>query len=176
MTEFYTHVAVHSNKILFRGVNSKGERFSEYRDFSPTVFVPSAKKTEYQSLEGKFLQPFTAGDMRSMKDYIEKYSNVSGFEVYGNENWKFQYISDNFKGDVDWSLERMKVAYIDIETECESGFPNVSDPNECVNVITVKYVLGNKKETHTFGVGQFDIPNVECHVFDNEQDMLLAFV
>ncbi len=176
MTEFYTHVAVHSNKILFRGVNSKGERFSEYRDFSPTVFVPSPKKTEYQSLEGKFLQPFTAGDMRSMKDYIEKYANVSGFEVYGNENWKFQYISDNFKGDVDWSLERMKVAYIDIETECEYGFPNVSDPNESVNVITVKYVLGNKKETHTFGVGQFDVPNVECHVFDNEQDMLLAFV
>ena len=80
MTEFYTHVAVHSNKILFRGVNSKGERFSEYRDFSPTVFVPSPKRTEYQSLEGKFLQPFTAGDMRSMKDYIEKYSNVSGLK------------------------------------------------------------------------------------------------
>jgi len=176
-SEVYTHVAVYSDKILFRGVDrNTGERFSEQRQFSPTIFVTSKEDTKHKTLFGDSVKPFSPGGMKDTKEFIDKYMGVSGFDVHGNDNWKLQYISENFPGEIDWSIDQIKIAYMDIETECEYGFPNTSDPQEKINLITVKYVHGKKKYTHTFGVGVFDIDGVICHQFETEKEMLEAFV
>ena len=176
-SEVYTHVAVYSDKILFRGVDrNTGERFSEQRQFSPTIFVTSKEDTKHKTLFGDSVKPFSPGGMKDTKEFIDKYMGVSGFDVHGNDNWKLQYISENFPGEIDWSIDQVKIAYMDIETECEYGFPNTSDPQEKINLITVKYVHGKKKYTHTFGVGVFDIDGVICHQFETEKEMLEAFV
>ena len=52
--DFYTNVAVINDTILYRGFDG-GERVERREEFSPTLYVPSKKETEYKTLEGNYV-------------------------------------------------------------------------------------------------------------------------
>ena len=56
----------------------------------------------------------------------------------------------------------------DIETTCENGFPDIDDPEEQINAITMK--VGDK--VYCLGLGDFHIdkPNVESLTYTSEED------
>ena len=169
---FYTNVSLRGNKVLYRGYR-KGERVQESVDYNPTLFVPSPKTTKYKTLDGKHVEPFRPGTIRDCRDFIKQYDGVSGFELYGNTDYVYQFIGDLFKDDVEYDPSLVRIAYLDIETTCERGFPNVNNPIEQVTVITVR--VGS--ETHVFGLGDYTIDDVHahCHHFDDESDLLRQF-
>jgi DNA polymerase elongation subunit (family B) len=135
---FYTSVYEKFNKILVRGYEN-GEYFQREEDFFPTFFVKSKKESKYKTLDGLYVEPIRPGKISECKEFLKKYSTVEGFKVYGNENFKAQYISDNyFEDEIKFDIKKIRVFTIDIEVSAESGFPNVFDCAEEMLTITLQ--------------------------------------
>ena len=172
---FYTHVAVRGSKVLYRGYEN-GKRVKRAEVFNPTLFVPSRKKgSEWMTLDGRPVEPFKPGDIKDCREFIEQYKGTQGFEIFGNTDWQYQFIGERFPNDVEYDPSLMKVAFIDIETESEDGFPNIKTANERINAITVK-VNGEITVFCYKGVRSSDISGASVRVYDNEDRLLSDFV
>ena len=170
--KFYTHVAVKGSNILYRGYENDKRVMSKI-PFRPTVFVTSKKQqTEWKTLDGKLVEPYQPGTIRECNDFIKEHRGVTGFEIYGNTEWLYQYIGEEYPKKVEYDTSRMRIAYIDIETESEGGFPNIKTASERVNAITIK--VGGK--AYVFGLGKFSIPDVKCFQYEDEKSMLKDFL
>jgi DNA polymerase elongation subunit (family B) len=173
--EFYTSVHPIGDKIFIRGVEN-GKRYQRKLDFSPTLYVTSQKPSKWKTLEGTFVDEVQPGSIRETRDFIKRYDGVTGFSVYGNSNYAYQYISDNYSHDINWDMDQIKVFTVDIETSTENGFPDIKTANEEVLLITVKDL--HTKRIITFGSKSFvhgreDVIYVGCK---NEQELLSQFL
>jgi DNA polymerase elongation subunit (family B) len=173
--EFYTSVNPMGDKIFVRGIEN-GKRYQRKIDFSPTLYVNSKKPSKWKTLEGTFVDEVQPGTIKETRDFIKRYDGVQGFEVYGNTNYAYQYISDTYEGDVNWDMEQIKVFTIDIETSTENGFPDIRSANEEVLLITIKDL--QTKRIITFGSKSYvnpreDVIYVTCK---NEHALLTQFL
>jgi DNA polymerase elongation subunit (family B) len=173
--EFYTSVHPIGDRIFIRGVEN-GKRYQRKLDFSPTLYVTSKKPSKWKTLEGTFVDEVQPGSIKETRDFIKRYEGVQGFDVYGNSNYAYQYISDNYSHDVNWDMEQIKVFTIDIETSTENGFPDIKTANEEILLITVKEL--STKRIITFGSKSYvnpreDVIYVNCK---NEQNLLTQFL
>ena len=135
---FYTSVNEKFNKILVRGYDD-GKYFQIEEDFRPTLYITSNKKSKYKTLDGLNVEPIQPGTISDCKEFIKKYENVEGFTVYGNDNYKAQYISEKYPDDeVKFDIKKIRLVTIDIEVASEGGFPNVFDCAEELLVITLQ--------------------------------------
>ena len=172
--KIYTDVAVRGNSILYRGYEN-GRRVQKKIPFRPTLYVPSnGKKTTHTTLFGEFVEPFQPGNISDCREFINQYSDVSGFTVYGNTDYKYQFIGEEYPSSVDCPMEIFRVAYIDIETNCEEGFPDATVANEEIIAITVR--MG--PNICTFGLGAFTPVHSshDNHCFKSEQQLLEHFL
>ena len=172
--EFYTSVVQYGSKMLVRGYDKHGQ-FKRRDDFKPTIFVPSKIPTEYKTLEGKFVAPLQAGTMKETREYIDSYKDVQGFEIYGNNNFIAQYISDTYRGEIVGDNDLIKIFTIDIETATEGGFPDIRNANEEMLLISLQ---DNKtKEITTFGRKPLTTKvDTDYRYFENEAQMLREFL
>ena len=135
---FYTNVYEKFNKILVRGYED-GKYFQREEEFQPTFFVTSKKKSKYKTLDGYFVEPIQPGKLSDCKEFLAKYSSVNGFTVYGNENYKAQYISEKYsEEEIHFDIKKIRLLTIDIEVAAEGGFPNVFDCAEELLTITLQ--------------------------------------
>ena len=172
--DFYTNVIVFGNSVLVRGIKN-GERITTRHKFQPTLFVPVKKPTPYKSLDGKNLTPVVQETVKDAKEFVKQYENQPGM-LYGFTRWPYQWISDNFKGEIKWDISKIQVATIDIETESENGFPQVDNPIERVNAITLKNHQTKKFVVfglHAWNTDRDDITYIKC---DNEDELLQRFL
>ena len=173
--EFYTSVNPIGDRIFIRGVEN-GKRYQRKLEFSPTLYVNSKKPSKWKTLEGTFVDEVQPGSIKETRDFIKRYDGVQGFDVYGNSNYAYQYISDNYSHDINWDMEQIKVFTIDIETSTENGFPDIKTANEEILLITVKEL--STKRIITFGSKSYvnpreDVIYVNCK---NEQNLLTQFL
>jgi DNA polymerase elongation subunit (family B) len=173
--EFYTSVHPIGDRIFIRGVEN-GKRYQRKLDFSPTLYVTSKKPSKWKTLEGSFVDEVNPGSIKDTREFIKRYEGVQGFDVYGNSNYAYQYISDNYSHDVNWDMEQIKVFTIDIETATENGFPDIRAANEEVLLITVKELA--TKRIITFGSKSYvnpreDVIYVNCK---DEHNLLTQFL
>jgi hypothetical protein len=125
---FYTNVQMVGDKFLVRGYEN-GKRVQYKDDYCPTLFVKSNNQTKYRTLEGDCVEAIQPGTVRDCRDFYKKYDGVDGFEIYGNERFIYQYISDKYPEDeIKFDIKKMKLVTIDIEVASEEGFP---DPEHC---------------------------------------------
>ena len=61
--------------------------FSFRTQFSPTLYVLSNKKEEFQTLDGRYVSPIQFQTAREARDFIKQYEGVEGFEVHGYERF-----------------------------------------------------------------------------------------
>ena len=80
MSDFYTCVTVKGRNVLYRGIEN-GKRVKKKIEFYPTLFVTSQKKTQYQTLDGEHVEPVKPGDMYETRAFVNKYDDISGFNV-----------------------------------------------------------------------------------------------
>ena len=173
--DFYTNVCRTRDKILVTGYqgNKKQKLQVNYR---PKHFVPSKKgQTPYRSLDGRYLEVIELNSMGGARKFREKYDGVEGFEIHGYDRYVYTYISDKFQGNIDWDFNKIKIATLDIECECEDGFPDPMIASEKVNALSIKPF---RKDTIVFGIGPWqhdrtDVVYVECK---NEFDLLQQFI
>lgn len=137
--KFYTSVVQLGNQICVRGVDN-GRRFQQKPQFKPKLFVPQTKITHstYHSLFGEGLDMIEFGDLADAREFIKTYEDVGNLKIHGNTNWQYQYITENYSGQIDFDMSQIYIASIDIETETESGFPNIDTANERILLISVQ--------------------------------------
>jgi len=173
---FYTNVQMVGDHFLVRGYEN-GKHFMTREKFSPTLFVPSKKNTEYQTLNGEYVEAVQPGTVRECRDFIKKYDGVNGFNISGNDRYIYQYISETYPEDeLKFDISKIKVTTIDIEVASENGFPDVESAAEEVLLITLQDY--NTKQIRTWGLGKFNNQqsNVNYRAFTNEYDLLNDFI
>jgi DNA polymerase elongation subunit (family B) len=150
---WYTNVKQLGNKIYVRGYE-KGKKFFQTVDYNPTFYVSSNVKTEYQTLDGKYVKPIKPGTIKESKQYIDQYKDVEGFSIYGNEVPIYQYISDNYpEENIDYDISKISIWAIDIEVSSENGFPDPKTCDEEILLITIQDYTS--KEIYTWGTKPF---------------------
>ena len=178
---FYTHAFVRGDKILCRGyktVNGSYVRSTIIDNYKPYLYWPSEKKTNWKTLEGKSVDRIDFGSVRECREFIKEYEGVSGVEIYGNTDFTYTFIHDQFPGEVKYDASALKVCYLDIEVECEDGFPTIEKCDQRVNVITMRFVQGTKDKTYTLCLGNAKKVNENHTVipYEEEDELLQAFI
>jgi len=173
---FYTNVQMVGDHFLVRGYEN-GKHFMTREKFNPTLFVPSKKKTKYQTLTGEPVEAIQPGSVRDCRDFVKKYESVDNFKIFGNTQYIYQYISEMYPEDeVKFDISKIKVTTLDIEVASENGFPDVESAAEEVLLITIQDY--SSKQIRTWGMGPFQNKqkNVIYRSFTNERDLLMDFI
>jgi len=173
---FYSNVQMIGNKFLVRGYEN-GKRVSYRDDYMPTLYVKSKRDSKFKTLEGDNVEPIQPGTVRDCREFYKKYDNIEGFDIYGNDRYVFQYISDNYPQDeIKFDVKHIKLVTMDIEVQSERGFP---DPERCdEEMLTISIQDYNTKEINTWGRKPYtpSQKNVTYHYHPDEIDMLNAFL
>ena len=182
MTKFYTNFHIDRSKgpggykhIHVRGYEN-GQRFYEKVDahsWRPYAFLPSHDNTGYRTLDGVNVAPFYFEDISHSYTMRKKW-NEREQPWYGSFNWDYVYINEHYPGDIEYDVDLIKVAYIDIETMSEDGFPNVRTADQDIICISIRC----KGKTYVFAHQDYvpdrsDVIFVRCK---NEVDMLYKFI
>ena len=173
---FYTNVQMVGDHFLVRGYEN-GRHFMTREKFYPTLFVPSKKNTQYQTLNGEYVEAVQPGSVRDCREFIKKYDGVEGFNISGNDRYIYQYISETYPEDeLKFDINKIKVTTIDIEVASENGFPDVESAAEEVLLISIQDY--NTKQIRTWGLGKFNNQqsNVNYRSFSTEYDLLNDFI
>ena len=180
MSFFYTDVSRLGSKIAFRGYKD-GKRIERKIDFTPTLYVPSKEPTEFKTLTGKYVSPINPGTMGDCYQFIKQYEDVEGFEIYGNQNYVHQFISDIFQESCTWDKSLVNITSIDIEVKSDKGFPHADRAAFPITAITLTSSTDNKY--FVWGLGDWckensinqdlDIIYVKC---EDEKELLLRFI
>jgi len=176
MRNYFTNVLVYGNNIYYRGVKN-GVRHREKINYSPTLFVPSNKKSEWKSLHNEPVEPMKFGSIREARDFIKKYKDVNNFKIYGNDRFEYPFISQNNPEEIiDWNYSDLCIANIDIEVGSENGFPEPKTASEPITAITIKF--SNQPTYYVFGTGDYqkhrdDVSYTKC---PDEYSLIKAFM
>jgi DNA polymerase elongation subunit (family B) len=151
---FYTNVQLIGNQFLVRGVKG-GKRFETRDEFFPTLFVKTKKQSKYKTLTEEVVEPIQPGTVRDCREFYSKYENIDGFEIYGNDRYIYQYISEKYPEDeIKFDISKIKLVTLDIEVASEAGFPDVESASEEILSITIQDYTS--KKITTWGVRPFN--------------------
>jgi len=171
---FYKSVIEHRGKLLVRGIH-EGKEYKERIDFAPTLYSLTQQQTEFKTLQGQNLKPITFKTIDDARKF-RKEVVTDNSPIYGLERYHYQYINKFHPGNIDWDKKFIKIFTLDIETSCESGFPDVQNPIEEILCITVKNQ--SNKQILTWGTGEYktdrtDITYVRCK---SEKELMFEFM
>ena len=152
MSRYYTNLFCYGNSIMYRGIDN-GRRVKKKIPYSPVLFLPTNKSTEWSGLHGEKLEPKKFETIRDARDFIKKYDEVQNFKVYGNSSFEYAFIADTQKGMIDWSIDDINIAIIDIEVGSENGFPNPDEATEPITAIAIRRLNGDMK---VYGCGEYN--------------------
>jgi DNA polymerase elongation subunit (family B) len=175
--KFFTFAKLYGDNILLRGYDDrKGGSFKDKVPYKPTLFLPSPKETGYKTLDGRNVSPVQPGGIRDCRNFIDDYSSVDGTAVYGFERYLYQFLSDEYPGEIEYDINKIKLWSLDIETASENGFPKPELAEEEVLLITLKNF--KTKRLITFGAREYtptreDVEYIHC---PREYDLLSNFV
>ena len=164
------------NQFLVRGYDN-GKRFETRDEFFPTLFVKTKKESKYKTLSGENVEPIQPGTVRDCREFYSKYENVDGFEIYGNDRYIYQYISEKYPEDeIRFDISKIKLVTLDIEVASEQGFPDVESCSEEILAITIQD-YATKKIT-SWGVKPFKNTrsDVTYHYCPSEYELLNHFI
>lgn len=178
--EFYTNISRYGNQLLYRGYKN-GKRVQLKVPFSPTLYVPVEKPTDFKSLDGKYVEKIKLETMREAKEFIERYKDVSNFDIYGNTNYIAQFVTEKFPNEIQFDSSLINITTIDIEVQSDEGFPEPDQAKYPITAITVKNTIDNT--FYVFGLGPYDVSKsimkdnrVKYEHCRDEHELLIKFI
>ena len=178
--EFYTNISRYGNQLLYRGYKD-GRRLQTKIPFSPTLFVPVEAKTDYRSLDGKYVERVKLETMRGAKEFMERYRDVSNFDIYGNTNYIAQFVTEKFPGEIQFDPTIINITTIDIEVASNEGFPEPEEAKYPVISIAMKNTIDNT--FYVWGLGDYDVSKsimtdnrVVYEKCRDEHELLIKFI
>ena len=171
--DFYTNVIQWGNQLLVRGVEN-GQRVNKKVRYQPTLFDLVSQPTGYTTLDGKHVKPNKFDSISEAKDWYNLHKKQG--LVFGNTQYNYCWIGDNFRDDVPWDKDQICIVTIDIEVECENGFPNPKDAAEPMLSITMKN--HQNKKIIVWGLHEFQNhrDDVDYRMCKDEADLLFKFL
>ena len=171
---FYTNIVRWGNNLLLREIVN-GERVNTRVKYSPTLYAPVLKQTSHKTLDGKYVTPIKHETMKDAKEWVEQYKDQPHM-VYGNTLYAYSYLSEEYPDRVNWNMDNILLITLDIEVECENGFPNVEQAIEPLISITIKN--HQNKRIMVWGIGGFktdrgDVGYVQCQ---DEKELIQEFL
>ena len=172
--KFYTHVAQWGNQLLVRAVKD-GVRSNFKVKYEPTLYVPVQKETGWKTLDGKNVNPMKFLTIKEAKEFKERYESQPHL-CFGLTNFPYTYISETYPKQIQYDSSQMRIVTIDIEVECENGFPNADVALEPMLSITIKnHDTGRIKVwgLHDYKNDREDVQYIKCN---GERELLAQFV
>src|SRR5210317_1558657 len=160
---FYTHVAQWGNDLLVRGVRN-GQRYTKKVRYEPTLYVPVKKETGWKTLEGNNVNPMKFLSIKEAKEFVAQYESQPHL-VHGMTQFPYTYISETYPKQIQFDSSHMRIVTIDIEVECENGFPNADQALEPMLSITIKnHDTGRIKVwgLHDYHNDREDVQYIKC--------------
>ena len=175
MSNFYTNVVEHRGKLLIRGVAS-GQSYLSRINYQPTLFLPTKEQSQFKTLDGINLQQKRFDSISKAKEFVNNYKSIPEYKIYGMTRYNYQYISSEYKDEVKWDKSQIKIFTLDLECECEHGFPDADTAKEAIICLTVKN--HSNKQIITWGTKDFitkksNVTYIKC---ENEKHLLLEFL
>ena len=116
--------------------------------------------------------------MKEAREFLDQYRDVENFKIYGQTQYLYQWISDNFvdRDEIEFDTSQISILSLDIETGAEYGFPNIETANEQILLITVRDSL--TKKLTTWGLQEYHGKNkeVDYRCFTDERELLSDFI
>ena len=171
---FYTNALQRGNQIFVRAVVN-GERQNFKIRYRPTLFSPVNQETGYKTLDGVPVLPIEFDSIKEAKEWVESHKSQPEL-VYGNTQFAYNYLSDTYKNQVDWDLDKILIVTVDIEVQCENGFPSVKEAEEEMLSITVKNHQSKRIVVfglHDFTTNRDDVTYIQC---ESEVHLLKEFL
>lgn len=174
MGEFYTHVYADRRGIFYRGYADQKRISVRIPDYKPSLFVPTNEASEYSTIYGQPVKRMVFNTVAEAQEFNRSNGALQHDYIYGNTRYQFTWISDTFKGDIQFDMDLIRKVTIDIEVDTSKGFSNPSDPFAPIITITLLY----RNTFYVFGVKPYrptrsDVKYIHCA---DEQRMLLAFM
>lgn len=150
---FYTSVARRGSSILTRQIKN-GRRLNIKEKFQPTLFLESQTDVGIRSLDGRSLQPRHFSSVFEAKEFVKQFEDVSNLKIYGNKNFEYQWVSETFRGEIDFDYSLLKIWSLDIETTVSGAFPDIEFPTEVIQLISIQDII--TKDITTFGLHDYE--------------------
>jgi DNA polymerase elongation subunit (family B) len=165
--KFYTACALKGNKILVRGYRN-GARFTDTIAFKPSLFIKTDKETKYRTLNGVKVNRMKFDTLYDCRQFLDQYRELDDCPIYGNTDFITQYLMETYPSEVEYDLSQIKVAHLDLECETEGGFPDLDNPNERINLMTIRisgvtYVITSKP---------VDLPDCKVILTSSEKELI----
>ena len=177
MSNFYTNVQNIGGYILYRGIEN-GKHIKERVEYSPSLYLPARKlsKSVFHSLNGDLLDQKIFGTIKEAKEFVKQFEGLPGAPViYGQTRYEYAYIADNYKGMVDYDMDKIQIGVIDIEVGSENGFPDPYQANEPITAICLT-MLGQKNIVWACGDYNTQNENEVYHKCKDEWTLCKEFV
>jgi DNA polymerase elongation subunit (family B) len=175
---FYTNVHQRGNYLFIRGVKD-GKPYRTKVPYKPTMWISGSRdgaEEVWSTLTGDTVYEINPGTIFDCKLFAEKYEDVEGVDIYETPGHVYQFITENFPGELRFDPQHVSVFTVDIETETEYGFPEPAIAGEVIQLITVKDTRHSK--IVTWGLYDFDNKreDVEYHLCGSESALLRNFL
>lgn len=178
---FPTHFHGLGNAINLRWVDDQGRHHTDrITNWGPTLYTTTNEKdSQYKSLTGENLKQLPFDSIKDAKNFIDEYGSVEGFRLFGNDNWAYQYVDSRWPEEhVSYDETKIKVYYLDIETEVGNEFPEPKLALQRINLITAfdgsTFHVWSFKDTELNDT-EYGYPVVK-HCLNREDMMLRSFV
>lgn len=182
MNQIYTNVELLGNTILERYLVD-GVEHRRKVPFEPSLFFHCPEESPYKDIYNRNVREKffdSISDARRWKKDMQEF----GKEVMGMDDFILQYIYKEYTLNIDFDINQIDIANVDIEVVSKDGFPY---PNICkweIDAIT-HYSSKQKRyfvfSTRTWEKSKSILPerilnNLEYHYFDSEKDMMLNYI
>ena len=113
--------------------------------------------------------------IKECKDFIDQYSGVTNYKIFGNTNYVFQLLSEQYADDIQWDKSKILIYTLDIEVASDDGFPDIRLANAPITAITVHNSINDTY--YVFGTGDYTPDkNIKYFRLDNEEEMMQVFL
>jgi len=180
MSYFWTNVGLDRNDLLVRGYQD-GKAFKSRIPIKPHLYVDDKTgQSDWRTIDGKPVVKKEFDNVKQIMEFRGNYENTHGFNMYGlqtSKSWYYiyyDYLQENFPGQVDYDPKLITVANIDIEVAADEGFPDIDLAQKPITAIA----LQSGKAVAVFGCGEF-VSNDSNHIYfkcTDEKDLLKRFV
>ncbi len=175
MSIFYTNFTKRGDHILFMGYKD-ATRIKRKIKYKPSLFVKSPKPTKYMSHDNSiWLDKIQFNSIGEAYEFIEQYKEVPDYQIYGMRTFEYACIADIFPTEIEYNYSNIRIFYFDIETTCETGFPNMHTYDQ--QIISIACHSNNKYTV--FGLSDYQVKQefpceyVKC---ENERELLIKFI
>lgn len=187
--QHYTNIEVIGNTIFERYVKD-GVRLSRKTNYQPTLFHHAAPgvETKHKDIYGRFCVPKKHENIWEAKQWQKRMAEI-GQDAMGMDDYCISYISDNYRGVIDFDRDNVIIDVVDIEVTAPE-FPDPKFAKYEIDMISHVRLYEGKKTYYIFDlvkdVGHWDpsksvldkyiLDNVVYMPFDTEIDLLLNYI